>query len=316
MTDLKTPPVAPIEERVRAAPLVYPVYREEESLSLFELASWFYAARWLAAALVLLATLAALGLTFLMTPVYRAEVLLAPVTHERSEGMPAIIGQLGELAALVGSLPGGAATDRTAESIATLRSRSAALDFMREHNLKRALYAERWDEAQQDWRAGAQAPTDLEAYRLFDREVRHVNVDRRSGLVSLAVEWRDSGLAAAWANGLVAEVNARSRADAIAEARRSIEYFERELRQISSVEVRQAVYRLIESQTKTMAVAAAREEYAFKVIDPAVAPEEPHAPKRPLIVLAGFCLGIVLAVAVVLTRRAVRAWRTALQQSK
>lgn len=314
MTDLKAPQAPPLEGRVLGAPLIYPLYREEESVSLLELASWFYAERWLIAGVVALATLGALALAFVLPPTYRAEVLLAPAVEERSRDMPPVIGQLGDLAALVGGLPG-AGADRTAESIATLRSRSLALDFIREYGLKRELFPQRWDPARDAWRAGAQAPTDLEAYRVFDRDIRHVDVDRRNGLVSLAVEWRDPRLAAAWANDLVAELNARARAAAIEQARRSIEYFERELRRISSVEVRQAVYRLIESQTKTMAVASAREDYAFKVIDPAVVPEEASAPKPLVLVLAGFCLGLVLALAWVLTKRAVRSWRAAAPQA-
>lgn len=308
MTDLKAPQVPPLERRADVAPLVYPVYREEDALSLFELVSWFHAERWLAAALVVLATLGALGFAFLMPPVYRAETLLAPVKHEGNE-VSAIVGQLGELAALVGSLPGGAASDRSAEFVAMLRSRALALDFIRENELKRALFSERWDPVSGRWRADAEAPSDLEAYRLFEREVRHVDVDRRTGLVSLAIEWREPRQAAAWANALVAEVNARSRAAAIEEARRSIAYLERQVRAISAVDVRQAVYRLIEQQTKAMAIAAAREEYAFRVIDPAVAPEEPSAPKPLLLALAGFALGLALAVALVLTRRALHAWR-------
>lgn len=314
MTELKTPQIPPLEPRVPAVPLIYPVYREEETVGLVELGSWFYAERYLAAALVMLAALLALALSYVLPPVYRAEALLVPAADEHEQGMPAVIGQLGELATLVGGVPGGG-TDRTAEFIATLRSRALALAFIREHELKRALFAERWDAEHQAWRAGAEVPSDLEAYRVFDEEVRHVHVERRSGLVTLAVEWRDPRQAAAWANGLVAEMNAGARAAAIEEARRSIAYFERELGQISSIEVRQAIYRLIESQTKTMAIAAAREEYAFKVIDPAVAPEERSAPKPLYFVLAGFCLGVVLAAAIVLTKRAVRAWRAALGAS-
>lgn len=312
MTDLEPPQLTPLEGRVPVAPLVYPVYREEESVSLVELGSWFYADRRLAATLVALATGIALALGFVLPPTYRAEVLLAPATDEQDRGLPAVIGQLGELATLVGGLPG-AGADRSAEFIARLRSRAAALAFIREHDLKRALFAERWDPQRKTWRAGVEVPSDLEAYRLFDEEVRHVSVERRSGLVTLAVEWRDPAQAAQWANGLVAEVNASARAAAIEEARRSIAYFERELHGISSIEVRQAVYRLIESQTKTMAIAAAREEYAFRVIDPALAPEKPSAPKPLYFALAGFSLGIVLAFALVLTKRAVRAWRAALE---
>ena len=74
----------------------------------------------------------------------------------------------------------------------------------------------------------------------------------------------------------------------------------------SAVEIQQAIYRLIEAQTKSIALANAREEYAFRVIDPAVAAERPVRPKRLNIVAAGAVLGLVLALVLVLVRHALR----------
>ncbi len=41
-------------------------------------------------------------------------------------------------------------------------------------------------------------------------------------------------------------------------------------------------------------VASTREEYAFKVIDPAIPPEKKIKPKRSLIVILGFILGAMV----------------------
>jgi uncharacterized protein involved in exopolysaccharide biosynthesis len=69
------------------------------------------------------------------------------------------------------------------------------------------------------------------------------------------------------------------------------------------VEVQQAIYRLMEAQTKKQMVASTREEYAFQTIDPAVPPQERASPKRALIVLTGLVLGLALGTLVVSVMR-------------
>ena len=61
-------------------------------------------------------------------------------------------------------------------------------------------------------------------------------------------------------------------------------------------------YQLIEEQTKTLMLAEVKDEYAFKVIDPPVVPEEKVGPKRALICILSILLGGMLGVAIVLIR--------------
>lgn len=305
MTDLKTPHARKAGGET-PAPLVgvpYVFYRDEDPVSLLELMRLFYAQRRLLAVVIGIALLVSLIPSFLMTRIYRAEVLLAPVALDQNDGMSALLSQFGDLATLVERYVGGS-KDQTVESIATLRSRSLATSFIREQALKPRLFAERWDAATQQWRGIAGPPSDLDAYDVFDRRVRSVSVDRRTGLVTLAMEWGDPQLAAAWANALVKQVNERRRADAVQEAAQSIRYLKQELSKTSSVEIRQAIYRLIEAQTKAIALAQARAEYAFKVIDPAVPPQTPIRPRPLLMTAIGLAIGTVLAIVAVLIRRA------------
>jgi uncharacterized protein involved in exopolysaccharide biosynthesis len=117
------------------------------------------------------------------------------------------------------------------------------------------------------------------------------------------IEWTDPALAAKWANGLVMQVNKQLRTEAVEEAQKSVAYLEKQLSLTSSVEVQQAIYRLIEAQTKKQMVASTREEYAFQTIDPAVPPQERASPKRALIVLTGLVLGLALGMLVVSVMR-------------
>jgi hypothetical protein len=97
---------------------------------------------------------------------------------------------------------------------------------------------------------------------------------------------------------LVARTNESLRARAIDEARRSITFLEGELGKTSVVEREQIIYRLIEEKTSDIMMANARKEYAFLIVDPAVA-AEPHnfvRPNRLFIMVVGALVGLVVGI--------------------
>jgi uncharacterized protein involved in exopolysaccharide biosynthesis len=241
------------------------------------------------------ATLIALVIAFVLPPVYRAEVLLAPVTEEKSEGLGALASQFGDLAALAG-VNLGTRKDKTAEYVAALKSRALSVSYIKEANLMPILFASKWSSEKKQWKDSDNRPTEWDAFKLWDEDIRRVNFDRRAGLVTLMIEWTDPALAAKWANELVMQVNKQLRTEAVEEAQKSVAYLEKQLSLTSSVEVQQAIYRLIEAQTKKQMVASTREEYAFQTIDPAVPPQEKASPKRALIVITALMFGLVLGV--------------------
>ena len=246
-------------------------------------------------------TLIALLIAFLLPPVYRAEVLLAPVSEDKSEGLSAIANQYGDLAALAG-INLAPSKDKTAEYIATLKSRALSVAFIKEENLMPVLFARKWDAAKKQWKSGDTAPTEWEAYKLWDEDIRSVNVDRKSGLVTLAIKWKDPVLAANWANSLVKNVNNKLRTEAVEDAEKSISYLEQELSRTTSVEIQQAIYRLIETQTKKKMIANTKEEFAFTVIDPAVRAEKPRKSKKLTMIIVGTLLGFIGVVTFALIR--------------
>ncbi len=240
-------------------------------------------------------TLVALVTAFLITPIYRAEVLLAPASTEKTSGLGALAGQFGDLAALAGISIGGG--DQTQEAIATLKSRTLTEAFIKDNELMPILFDDEWDSEKKTWKEQDPkgVPTLWQAYEIFNK-IRTVSADKKSGLVTLGIEWKDPTLAAAWANDLVKRVNRQRQKEATEEAESSIRYLYKQLAKTSSIEVEQAIYRLIEAQTKNMMVAQAREEYAFKVIDAAVSPEKKVKPKRMVIVVAGLMLGFIASI--------------------
>src|SRR5262249_45050407 len=149
----------------------------------------------------------------------------------------------------------------------------------------------------QGWKT-ANPPTLNDAVFYFDRHVRDVSEDRRTGLVTLRITWTDPMRAAAWANEIVRLANEQLRGRAVARAQGAIDYLKREAQAPASVEIQQALYRLMEDQYKTLLLANVSEDYAFSVIDPAVAADAKHYvfPNRTLFSFAGLFFGGVLVL--------------------
>lgn len=213
--------------------------------------------------------------------IYHASVVVTPVHDEATTG-GGLTSQLGAITSLVG-VNLGQANNAGLEAAAVLDSRRLVEEFIRRNDLLPELSR------------NAKKPLTLwRAVSLFKDDVLTIRQDARKGLTTIAVEWTDPGTAARWANQLVALANELIRRRAIEDASRDIDYLNRQIAQTNAVEMRQALYDIIKSETKTLMLANGRSEYAFETVDPAVAPDIKVRPHRVLITLGGVGSGLVL----------------------
>ena len=287
----------------RPAPYFVPTRspaQQDDAINLLDVLRFLLTYKWIIAGITLLSMALSAAIAFNMTPIYRAEVLMALANEEQTKGgLSALAGQFGGLASLAGvDLGGGSGTKN--EAIATLKSRAFTEKFIKDENLLPVLFEEKWDNENHRWLESDQAtvPSMWSAYELFNG-IRSIAEDTKTGLITLRIEWKDPVLAARWANLLVYRVNELLRAGAIDQAQRSIDYLKRELAKTSVVELQQGIYRLIEGQVNRIMLANVRDDYTFRLVDPAVVPMEKVWPKRKLIVviggISGFVLGLTLA---------------------
>jgi len=260
------------------------------------------AGRWLILGSVTIALVLALVLAWILPPVYRSDVVLAPVS-EAPGALSSVLQDYGALASVAG-LNLGMNESSKEEAIATLRSRALADRFIRDEGLMPVLFRDDWDSVGNRWMNDdpSNQPSTWDAYEMFDKEIRRVTEDRRSGLVTLSIDWYDPETAARWANKIVERVNNQLRERDIAEAETSIKYLQEQLEKTSVLGVRQGIYELLENQIKTITLARVREQYAFRIVDPAV-PADPKRPIRPKRILmsavaltGGLLIGIILAI--------------------
>jgi LPS O-antigen subunit length determinant protein (WzzB/FepE family) len=274
----------------------------EDALTLRQLLA-ILRARWM------LVTGSALGAAILgftiglvMHPVYRSTVLLMPVQSTERQGLlGSMLGNLGSSAGLISSLGFGFGNETaTTEALAVLQSREFIEEFIRSHNLMPVLYADKWDPQAGRWKADVTPPTSWKAYKLFTRDIMDVSQDKKTNLVTLHIDWTDRLVAAAWANDLVERVNARLRGRAMSDADDTIRYLEQELKNAEAVEIRTALFNMIESQLKIKSVATVRKQYVFKVLD-AAAPSDFDVRLRPhkaIYAITGLVIGSILGASI------------------
>jgi uncharacterized protein involved in exopolysaccharide biosynthesis len=276
-----------------------------ESSSLGELIGILWAGRlWILGGAVLAALLGA-GAAFWMTPIYRSSTVLVPADTERSTlsgALSSTLGSLGGLAALadIGLGSTGAATE---EARAVLLSRQFADEFIADRQLIPIIYASKWDAQARRWKvAPDDQPTPAKAFKYFDRHIRTLTEDKKTGLFRLQIDWKDPALAAAWANELVQRLNVEMKRRALLQADASIGYLEKELATTNVLETRNAINRLIETQINRRMVANISDQFAFRVVDRAVPADADDMvrPKKLVLILGGGCLGLLIGCVLVL----------------
>jgi uncharacterized protein involved in exopolysaccharide biosynthesis len=244
----------------------------------------------------------------LMQSVYRSTVLLMPTqSNERSGLLGSVLGGIGGGGGLISSLGIGAGNEGvTSEALALLNSRQFIEEFIENHHLMGVLYPKLWDDVNHRWKATAtNPPTPWKAFKVFTTGILDVTQDKKNNLVTVRIDWTDRDAAAVWANDLVDMVNERVRARAIDDADKTISYLEQELKNAEAVEIRAALFNMIESQLKIKAVATVRRQYVFQVLDPA-APADADVRLRPhprLYALIGLAVGFMLGAAFAILAR-------------
>jgi uncharacterized protein involved in exopolysaccharide biosynthesis len=265
---------------------VNPNHSIPEELSLREFLGILKRVRWAIISIVVIAALIAGIAASLLPKTYRATVLMAVVTSNSGSGpagaLGSLVSQMGGLGSLAGISTG--ADSKKAESVAVLQSEVLTERYIADNRLLPVLYASKWDNVSNRWKEldTTKVPTLWKANEYFKKNIRTVTTDPKSGLVTLTINWSNSAVATKWANDLVKLANDYLRKKAIDESERNIAYLNGQATQTDVVGVKQAIYTLMETEINKAMMARGSDEYAFKILDPAVAPENPFSP-RPLL---------------------------------
>jgi len=252
-----------------------------DHLRLTEVLEVLRRARWLAGSFILLATAAGLFLGLTLPKQYNAITVLSPVSNTSNgqfgSGLSSLISQFGGLASLAGLSASG--DSKRAESLAVLQDEAPTEKYIAQNRLLPVLFDKQWNASTQRWKNTDpdKVPTLWKANQYFEKQIRSVTSDSKTGIVTLNIKWKDPHAAAKWANDLVRMTNEYLRAKAIAESERNVAYLNGEAAKTDVVQVKQAIYAILQTEINKEMLARGSEEYALKVLDPAVPPERPSS---------------------------------------
>lgn len=303
--------------------LVEHAYSTDDEINLREVFATLWAGKWLIIAITFVVAVAGVAYALYKPNIYQSSVLLAPANEEG--GVSGLGGQLGGLASLAGISLGSGGSNQTVIAREVLQSRAFLADFIRRHNLEVPLMAtEGWNDKSQAWiynrdvynpdtgewladeNGESHKPTDWDLVRAFRENHLNVSENKDSGMITVSVKSLSPPAAQQWAEWLVADINEHMRREDVAEASARIDYLEDKLNDTNVAGMQQVFYQLIESETRTVMLANAQQEYVFETVDPAVVPQEKSEPKRPLIAIVATMLGGMLGVFIVFIRAFIR----------
>jgi uncharacterized protein involved in exopolysaccharide biosynthesis len=270
--------------------------------------------RWIVIGITAACTIISVVYALLATQWWRAEVVMVQA-HQRQ----GLTGQLGSLAGLA-SIAGLSITERgdTVEALAVLRSREFMQSFIEEQKLLPVLFANKWDAKAGHWKSSdpEQQPDVRDAIKLFENRIRSITENKKTGVITLSIEWKDKVEAARWANLFVARANDRMRSRAQIEAERTVKFLREEATSTTVVTLQQSISRLLEKELERLMLARGNEEFAFRVVDRASVPKWRSSPKRTLTVVLATMAGGLLSLLVVYLRHALRRQRAAATVSR
>jgi uncharacterized protein involved in exopolysaccharide biosynthesis len=291
----------------------------DDEIDLRGLFAILWSGKWLIIATTFVLAVAGVAYALYKPNIYQSSVLLAPANEEG--GLGRISGQLGGLASLAGINIGNNRSNQKVIAKEVLQSRAFLADFIRRHNLEVQLLAtEGWNVKSQTWvydrdvytpetsewltdaDGGNHKPTEWDLVKAFKENHLSVSENKDNGMVTVSVKSLSPPAAQQWAEWLVADINEHMRRQDVSKASSRIEYLEGKLNDTNVAGMQQVFYQLIESETRTVMLANAQQEYVFETVDPAVVPQEKSEPKRPLIVVLSVLLGMMLGVLIVFIR--------------
>lgn len=295
-------------------------------ISLVELIQIWWEAKWIILGSAVVSGAVAALVTLMIPDQYRARAVLAPA-GDMSPQLPRSLAA--QVSSLSGLTLGGVGADATQVALATIKSRSFLVSFVRRHELEVPLIAGKgWDFESQSWiidpdiydpakgqwvrkvsQGRPSAPTDGEIFEKLIEQFE-IDYDRATHLVTLTLRSLSPVAARDWAMMMINDLNSEMRTRAEAEASSSITYLERQVAETDIASVRDVFHSLIEDQIRTKMLAAVRQNYAFTVIDPPMLPEMKVFPNRTLICIVVAFAGGLIAAVIVFIARSLRASRS------
>ena len=242
------------------------------------------------------------GVSFTMPKMFNASATLIVSDHYVATAQTDGLSAISQLAGIgVGS-----SSHKVTYAIEVLKSKEFLLGFIDQNNLAPMLLAgQNWDSEHNEWEfnddvydVAAESwlidrVPKMDLYNKF-RDNLSIEFSSDTGVLILSYKSMSPFDSSDLVNKMISGLNDRLRSLDIADSEKNISYLVRQLETVSNTDMQVLLYGLIETETQRKMLANTREDFAFKVIDKAMLPEQKYSPNRSVICLLGLGVGVVL----------------------
>ena len=145
-------------------------------------------------------------------------------------------------------------------------------------------------------------PSAQESFEVFTAGHLSVNVDKKSGFITLSIKHQSPFIAKQWVELVINEVNTFYRQKDKTESEKAVSYLNQEISSTSLSEIKLVLAELLQEEAKKLTLIEANQAYVFDYIDPPAVMEKKSEPKRALICILSALLGVMLSIILVFIR--------------
>jgi hypothetical protein len=251
--------------------------------------------------------------------IYESKALLVPVSP--SSSISGALGSYSSLAGLAGiSIPSGGAEGNSAEAKEKLSSLSFFENSVLTNIFLPDLMAVKlwdselgvlvydkniYDTSSNTWvRSYPQKkiPTPQESYDEFKTNHLRLGEDKKSGFITLSIRHQSPFVAKQWVEIVVNQINSFYRQKDKLESEAAVNYLNQQISMTGLSEIKQVIAKILQEETKKLALIEANQFYVFDYIDPPAVMEKKSLPNRALICILAAILGGMLSIIIVLLR--------------
>jgi uncharacterized protein involved in exopolysaccharide biosynthesis len=281
-------------------------YENEDEIDLLELAKIIWNGKKLIICIVLICTIGTAVMSLFMRNIYTAKAVLKPVTQTqtgaRISSLMNQFGGLGSLASLAGiGMPSSASS---IEIVNLLKSNILKKEIIENNQLLPLLFPKQWDEKTKNWGKRG-VPNTWAGIRRLEGIVT-INYNLKDDIITISADFPDPDMAAKIINYYIITLTEHMSSEAKRIANTNKEYLENQLQQTKDPIVQQKIYSLIADKIETTMMAEVKEGFAFKVLDPPMAPDKKSKPKRAQMVVVAFIVSLFLGVFVILFKEYIK----------
>jgi hypothetical protein len=271
---------------------LYPVERGDE-LSLIELWKVLVEYKLLIIVFTVLTTLVASYYSYKLPNVYMAEVLMIPTSFSGNETTRGA-----NILESLGATGIGSSSNLGEEAFTRLKTRTFLINYIKNNNLKPALFPSRWSDKEKQWIN--KEPTDIAAAKFLKGMISGgMHKRHKVGLTSLFITWKNPtniNKIADIANSLADEMNYQAKKREITHGKSKVIFLEEAINSTNLLESKKIIFSMIEKQLRKNMLAEIKEGFIFEIVDRALPPNIREEKLTTMLPFIGLVLGVLFGL--------------------